>query len=136
MRKISCAGVVFINENNKVLLEDRRRIKKHGEHWSFFGGSIEEDETPEQTMKREIKEEMGFDMKDYKYFNKYVFVPKNNPDLEITYHMYIAKTPNIDELTIHSKGDKKEFTIKQALRLKITEKDREILKDVRNYTTQ
>lgn len=78
MNIIHCAGVIFLTKENRVLLEDRRKIKKHGEHWSFFGGSVEEGETPEQTMKKGIAE----------------------------------------------------FTLKQAMRLRITEKDRETLQDI------
>ncbi|MDY0097210.1 MAG: NUDIX hydrolase [Candidatus Dojkabacteria bacterium] len=133
MQKISCAGVIFLTSKNKVLLEDRRRIKKHGEHWSFFGGSIEKGETHKQAMKREIREEIGYDIKRYSYFKKYTFVPTNKPDLELTYHMYIAKAPDIEVLNIHKRGGIKAFTIKQALRLRITQKDKQILKDVLTY---
>ena len=129
MNKIYCSGVIFIS-NNKLLLEDRRNINKHGEHWSFFGGSIEKGETHKEAMIREIKEEMGFDIKEYKYFNKYTFIPNNNPNLEITYHMYISKSPDLNILKIHSRGGVKEFTFKQALRLKITDIDKKIIKDV------
>ncbi|OGC43768.1 hypothetical protein A3J98_00580 [candidate division WS6 bacterium RIFOXYC1_FULL_33_10] len=131
MNKISCAGVIFLTSDNKVLLEDRRKINKHGEHWSFFGGSVEKGETHKQAMKREIKEEMGYDIKKYSYFKKYTFIPTNKPDLQLTYHMYLAKAPDIDTLNIHSRGGIKVFTLKQALRLKITEKDKEILNDIR-----
>ena len=131
MQKISCAGVIFITSDNKVLLEDRRKIRKHKEHWSFFGGSVEKGETHEETMKREIEEETGFRIKEYKYFKEYTFIPNNNPDLELTYHMYIAQAPGLDTLTIHSRGGIKAFTFKQAFRLSTTEKDKEILNDVR-----
>ncbi len=47
--------------------------------------------------------------------------------------MYIAKAPDIKNLNIHSRGGIKAFTIKQALRLKITQKDKDILKDVITY---
>lgn len=133
MKKISCAGVIFITSENKLLLEDRRKIKKHGEHWSFFGGSVEKGETHKKAMKREIREETGIDIEDYKYFKKYKFIPENNQNLELTYHMYIAKAPDINKLKIHKKGDVKEFTFKEALNLKITQKDKEIIKDVEAF---
>ncbi len=133
MEKIHCAGVIFITPNNKILLEDRRKIKKHGEHWSFFGGSIEKGETHEEAMKREIKEELEFEIKDYEYFKKYTFIPKEKPNLELTYHMYMAKSPDITQLNVHEKGGVKKFTFKEALNLKITEKDKEIISDVIDY---
>jgi mutator protein MutT len=133
MKKIHCAGVIFITSENKVLLEDRRRIKKHQEHWSFFGGSVEKGETHEEAMIREIREETNFLIKDYEYFKKYVFSPKEKPDLELTYHMYLARSPNLKKMKIHERGGAKEFTFKQALKLRITEKDKEILRDVLEF---
>ena len=47
--------------------------------------------------------------------------------------MYIAKAPDIEVLNIHKRGGIKAFTIKQALRLRITQKDKQILKDVLTY---
>ena len=67
MKLIECSGVIFLDSNNRVLLEDRRRIKKHGEHWSFFGGTKEKDESVEQCLLREIKEELGLKLVDYNF---------------------------------------------------------------------
>ena len=130
MKKISCAGVIFVTDDNRILLEDRRRINKHGEQWSFFGGSMEEGETHEQAMKREIEEEMGFNVENYKYFNKYTFIPSNKPDLELTYHMYVAKAPDIKSLNIHKKGGIREFSLEEALKLEITDIDKKRIRDL------
>ena len=39
-----------------------------GEPWCFFGGEIEPGENPEQTLKRELKEEIGYGVTDFKLF--------------------------------------------------------------------
>lgn len=130
MKKISCAGVIFLTDENNILLEDRRRINKHGEEWSFFGGSVEKGETHEEAMKREIQEEMGFEIKDYKYFKKYTFIPSNKPDLELTYHMYIAQVENKKVFNIHKKGGIGEFSLEEALELEIMDIDKEIIRDL------
>lgn len=130
MERISCSGVIFVTDKKKILLEDRGRINKHGEEWSFFGGSIEQGETHEQAMKREIKEEMGYEIQNYKYFNKYTFIPSNNPDLELTYYMYIAPAPDIHSLNIHKKAGINEFHPEEALKLKITDIDKKIIRDL------
>lgn len=73
MKKIVCAGVIFVDKEHKILLEDRRNIKKHGEHWSFFGGTKEKGETVKECMIREIKEELDYELDEYKFFLKHKF---------------------------------------------------------------
>ncbi len=124
-KKIKCSGAIF-TDNDKILFEDRRKICKHGEHWSFFGGSIEKNESPKQALEREIKEELNCKIKNYKFFGKYSFTV---PGKDITYYMYIAKIPDLKLLKVHKNAKMKLFTIKQALRLKITGIDKKILHD-------
>jgi len=131
IRRIECAGVIFLDDKGKILLEDRRKIKKHGEHWSFFGGSMEKGETKEQTLKREIKEEMNYNIKKYLFFKKYQHMPIKT--LHLTYYMYIAKCPQLREISVHSGAAAKLFTIRQALRLKITKIDKQIIREVQKY---
>jgi len=130
MKKISCSGVIFLTNDNKILLEDRRIINKHGELWSFFGGSMKEGETHEQAMRREIKEEMGYEIDNYNFFKKYTFIPSNNSNLELTYYMYTAQAPDIKSLNIHKKGGIKEFSPEEALNLQITDTDKQIIRDL------
>ncbi len=135
MKKISCAGVLFFDEKHHILLEDRRKIKKHGEHWSFFGGSMEPGETPEQTMLREIREELNHSIKKYSFFKKYTFtIPEK--DLAITYHMYTSKIPLMNKIKVHTKAKCKIFTIKQAIRLHMTAIDKKILQELESWITK
>lgn len=127
MKIIKCSGAIFVDDSRKVLLEDRRRISKHGEHWSFFGGHIEKNENKEQALRREIYEELNYKIIKYKHFKDYTFRVK---DMKITYYMYIAPMPDINKIKVHDKAKAKKFTIKQALGLKITNIDKRILIDV------
>ena len=63
--------IIFYDENKRILLQDRKEITKTGEEWGFFGGGIEKTETPEQAILRETKEELNFDLKDFKYIGEY-----------------------------------------------------------------
>jgi len=53
--------------------------------------------------------------------------------MKITYYMYIAPMPEINKIKVHNRAKAKIFTIKQALRLRITDVDKKILKDVEKY---
>ena len=70
MEKINCEICAFKNpkatvtaiiiKNNKILLLKRNEEPFKG-NWDLPGGYMQEDETPDQTLKREIKEELGID---------------------------------------------------------------------------
>jgi len=40
-------------------------------HWDLIGGHVEEGETPEQALIREVKEELNIDLKEFTFFRKY-----------------------------------------------------------------
>lgn len=68
------AGVILIANNGNVLLQYRDKNNKwNQDSWSEFGGQIEEGETPEEAIKRELKEELGIKLTDLKFFKKYEF---------------------------------------------------------------
>lgn len=62
MRISSCA-IIF--KNNKVVLIYRKRDNQ--EYYVFPGGKVEDGETNEECVIREIKEELGIDIKPIKY---------------------------------------------------------------------
>ena len=128
MRIIKCSGAIFVEDTGKILLEDRRKFSKHGEHWSFFGGHAEKGETKIQTLQREIKEELHYRIIDYKHFKDYTFRVR---DIKLTYYMYIAPMPEMNKIKVHKGAKAKKFTIKQALRLKMINMDKKILIDVK-----
>jgi 8-oxo-dGTP pyrophosphatase MutT (NUDIX family) len=74
MRTISL--IIFFDKNKKILLQDRTGISKFGEEWGYFGGSVEKNETPKQTIIRETKEELDFDLINFnfKYIGKHDIV--------------------------------------------------------------
>lgn len=58
------AVCILYNVEGKMLLEHRSNIRKSFPgYWALFGGRIEEGEKPEQAVRREIKEELGYDLK-------------------------------------------------------------------------
>ncbi len=51
------AGVII--KNSKLILAKRKKTDHMGGKWEFPGGKIEKGETPFESLKREIKEELG-----------------------------------------------------------------------------
>jgi len=64
--KISPAIIVAITCNNKILLAKGRHYK--GDFFSLIAGYVDIGESIEETVAREVKEEVGLDIKNLKYF--------------------------------------------------------------------
>lgn len=72
MEKI--AAIIFENDKGEFLLylRDGKPGIPFPYHWDLFGGHIEEGETPEQALVREVKEELDYDLKEFKFFKEYL----------------------------------------------------------------
>lgn len=70
---INVVAAVICNEDNKILIAQRNLKKSQGGLWEFPGGKIEQGETKEQAIIREIKEEMNLDIKVEKYLAEKTF---------------------------------------------------------------
>lgn len=58
-RRTSCRGIIFIDNNLAVM----HRVKKDRDYYVFPGGGVEkEDINKEETVKREVKEELGIEV--------------------------------------------------------------------------
>ena len=74
-RKTS-ALIPYKIQNNKVIVYLQKRsenIERSPGHFGFFGGGAEYDENPQQTLEREIQEEMNFRPEAYTLFRIYEF---------------------------------------------------------------
>ncbi|OGG05659.1 hypothetical protein A2872_04555 [Candidatus Gottesmanbacteria bacterium RIFCSPHIGHO2_01_FULL_42_12] len=124
MKKLKVALVLFRDENGNVLLNHRYDHQQEVEDvWEIVGGGIEENELPINTIKREIKEELGYEIDDEKDCLKFI------DDFEEAY-LFTAKFPGFenfsgsDEVKI---SDLKLFSVKDAMSLNLLPVARKIL---------
>lgn len=68
MKIIEVCAAIIIN-NNKILLT-QRGYGEYKDKWEFPGGKIEDNETKEETIIREIKEELDASIKVEKFLTK------------------------------------------------------------------
>ena len=78
---IIVASVALINSDNQILIAQRPKDKHLSGLWEFPGGKVEKNESPENTLIRELKEELNVNLNqkcvapltfsefDYKEFN-------------------------------------------------------------------
>lgn len=71
MKKI--AAIILENDRGEFLLalRDNKPGIPFPNHWDLIGGHVEEGETPEEALVREVKEELDIDLTEYDFFRKY-----------------------------------------------------------------
>ena len=67
------AAIILENDKGEFLLylRDNKPDIPFPDYWDLIGGHIEEGETPEEALVREVKEELDIDIKDYTFYKKY-----------------------------------------------------------------
>ena len=67
------AAIILENDEGEFLfyLRDNKPGIPFPLHWDLIGGHVEEGETPEEALVREVKEELNINLKDYNFFKKY-----------------------------------------------------------------
>ncbi len=67
------AAIILENDNGEFLLylRDNKPGIPFPDHWDLIGGHVEEGETPDEALVREVKEEIDIDLKEYTFYKKY-----------------------------------------------------------------
>jgi mutator protein MutT len=93
-------SLLLIVKNNKFLLLRRAdEIGNFGNMFGLVGGGIEKGETPEESLKREVMEEIGVNVNGFKFLGKY---PTN-------IFVYYLNDPEFDENNIKLNEEHTEY---------------------------
>ncbi len=124
------AGIILIANDGRILLQYRDKDNRwNQDSWSEFGGQIEEGETPEEAVKRELKEELGIELTGLKLFKKYELQRKKG-----IYEQFVF-TASLNYPLESLKKQQKEgkdlalFTYEQTKGLKMADYTKEILEE-------
>ena len=118
MRALS-AGILL--SDKKILLGKRRTdLKFYPSVWDIIGGHIEDNETPEQTLLRELREELGVTPTRFTLIGVLHFSDTSTSE-DYEYHIYLVTewrgTPQ--NITDDEHSEVSWFGIADALRLKL-----------------
>lgn len=70
---IDVVAAIIRDKGNKILIAQRNFKKSQGGLWEFPGGKIELNESKEEAIIREIKEELNMDIKCNEYFDEKIY---------------------------------------------------------------
>jgi 8-oxo-dGTP diphosphatase len=124
------AGIILLNSKNEILLllRDNKPDIPFPNMWDIPGGKIENNESPEEAVRREIEEEMEIDdLGKIKLFN--IFTSEN-----ITEYVFWKKINLMPEKIKLQEGQKiKYFSREQIKDIKLAFNYNEVLDDFFNH---
>ena len=111
-----CAGAIIYNKEGKIFLMTSPKWNKY----VIPGGKIEENETDEEALKREIKEELGIEIADIVKIGESIKEPSSDfkdPTLKFHFITFYARALQTNIIPNEEISDYGWYTIEEALKM-------------------
>ena len=90
MKIVTVAACALVDADGRVLLAQRPEGKPMAGLWEFPGGKVEAGETPEQTLIRELEEELGIVVKEA-CLAPLTFASHTYPEFHLLMPLYVCR---------------------------------------------
>ena len=87
MKRIEVAVGIVFNNKRQVLVGQRVVKDQYYKKWEFPGGKLEQNESAEDALIRELKEELSIDVKN---FSDLMLVDHDYPDRQVRLHVFVV----------------------------------------------
>jgi 8-oxo-dGTP pyrophosphatase MutT (NUDIX family) len=122
---------MLYDKDGKVLLQHRSvNAKRLRNYWGAFGGGIEEGETPEEALRRELLEEIEYNVKNPVLLSVDEYV---RDDTDITGYNFVEEYDATQLIIQHEGQGFGRFTISEALELKMIQQRKTALLKLKEY---
>jgi len=117
----------YLEKDNKYLMlhRNKKEIDINKGKWLGVGGKLENGETPEECLRREVREETGYELNSFEYRGLVIF--NYNADEPLFMYLYTSSDFNGVEKEC-DEGDLKWISKDEVLELRLWEGDRIFLK--------
>jgi len=89
-RVVLVVAVALIDEDGRILMTKRPEGKSMAGLWEFPGGKMEAGETPERALIRELREELGIEVK-AECLAPFTFASHGYPELHLLMPLYVCR---------------------------------------------
>jgi len=117
-------GLLIENREGKVLLQlrDNDPAIRYPNMWGTFGGQVEEGETPEEAIVRELDEELGYRLSSAEYFGNF---PLDGYDIYMYRKIDLALA--LEDLTVMEGQEGRFFSLEEVKTIDCAANCREIV---------
>ena len=113
-----------IKKNNLYFIAQRNRNKHFAYYWEFPGGKVDKQETFENALKREIKEELSINIK---VFNHIASEKHKDEKIDVNVHYFLCQSLN-DNIILFEHEDMKWLKKNELKKFKMAPGDSKIIK--------